>query len=172
MKKYFKPLAIVLILSSVFVSCKKEVIVSSETNDFQGQSSVTIDGDKMEVVNADAAQQELPVEVINFISKYFGDTVIHTYEIESSVLGGKSYEVTFQNGASVEFDDKGNWKEVSHPSGINNELVPSMIVDFVKKNHPNILMKKISKEKKEIEVELTNGVELIFSDTGNFLRIE
>ena len=50
--------------------------------------------------------------------------------------------------------------------------MPAAIVNYVKAKHPANFVKQISKEKKEYEVDLNNGVDIVFDRNGNFKRYD
>ena len=79
------------------------------------------------------------------------------------------YELTFIDGTKLEFDAKGQWKEVkSHVRTVPEAFVPPMIREYLDRNFPGVAVMEISRDRKEFETGLSNRVELTF-DSRTFL---
>lgn len=105
---------------------------------------------------------QLPEISKEFIRTYFSGQEI-SYAKEERELFSKSYEVFFVNGTKIEFDKKGNWDTVDcRREAVPSGIVPALIVDYVTKNHPNLMIVKIDKDKRDYEIELNNGIEIKF----------
>lgn len=79
------------------------------------------------------------------------------------------YELTFIDGTKLEFDSKGEWKEVkSHVRTVPEALVPPMIREYLDRNFPGVAVMEISRDRKEFETGLSNRVELTF-DSRTFM---
>ena len=90
-----------------------------------------------------------------------------------SDLFNKSYDVIFTNGNKVEFDKKGNWKEVDCKySAVPAAVIPEPIQKYVKDNYPDTKILKLERDKKEYEVKLTNRTELKFDINFNLIDID
>lgn len=143
----------VLAISFTAVSCKKEVSVQ------QGTSTEA------------AAKEDIPNVAMSFLNNYYSNVAIAKYEVKNDVLG-KSFEVKLNNGAEVEFNEAGKWNEISDPQGIDNDLVPQSIKDYVAKNYAGAHITKVKLEKKNIKIDLSNDVDLIFDGGGNFVKVD
>ncbi len=113
--------------------------------------------------------EQLPQTAQQFIKQYFSDTQVSYAKMESEMFD-KSYEVIFVNGCKVEFDAKGEWKDVDCkyaevPAGI----VPQKIQEFIAKNQPNTKVVEIDRDKRDYELKLSNRVELKFDLKENFM---
>ena len=112
----------------------------------------------------------------NFVSTYFADT-----EILSCVRDGVDYDVTLSDYTHIEFD--GNlfgqldWDEVDckhsmvYPS-VPDSLIPDKISTHVANYHPGRSIVKISKDRREWDIELDNGVEIEFDSAFNVIEID
>jgi len=89
-------------------------------------------------------------------------------------LIGKSYEVILENATRIEFDGKGNWKEVDAEHGVvPKKIVPNAISSYVAKNFSGTSIKQIEKRRRGgYQVELSNGLELTFDSNLKFVRID
>lgn len=127
--------------------------------------------DKEEIVEANT----IPNAAHTFLNDYFKDVPILSVVKEKDVLGGTTYEVLLNNGIEVTFDKNGQWDEVeakADNAGIPTTFVPAKIVSYVRANYPDALINNIDKEKSTFEVELTNGLDLVFNQAGDFIRID
>ncbi len=51
-------------------------------------------------------------------------------------------------------------------------IVPAAIKTYIKTKHINKFVIEIKKERKEYEVELNNGIDIVFDKNGNFKRYD
>lgn len=116
---------------------------------------------------------QLPKAAQSFITKYYDANNVSYIKEDSEFLSGKEYEVRLNDGKKVEFDSKGNWKEVdAEKNAVPAEIIPTNIVAHVNKSFPNNIIVQIKKSSRKYEVELSNGLELEFNNKGGFLRID
>ena len=115
---------------------------------------------------------QLPTKGQNFISKYFQKGQVSTVVLDNDYIS-KDYDVVLTNGTKIEFDGKGNWKEVDGKrNAIPTTFIPQSILNYVNKSFPNTKIIKIEKNRFSYDVELTNGLDLEFDSKGNFVRID
>ena len=116
--------------------------------------------------------EELPTKAQEFVTTYFGSCPIRFVRIEIDVTKTE-YTVRFENGMEVEFNSYGDWEEVeSHSECLPSGYLKKEILDFLNQNHPNTCLHEVARSKHKIEVELANGIELIFNKNGEFLRYD
>ena len=121
--------------------------------------------DKPIAVNA------LPVKAQTLLSNHFNQKVMLA-TTESGVVS-RSYDVVLQNGTKLEFDKKGNLKEIDCKQGIVPALlIPQAIKNYLKDNYAEQSVKKIEMNKNEYEVELTNGLDLTFNKHFQLIDID
>ncbi|MDR2121752.1 MAG: PepSY-like domain-containing protein [Flavobacteriaceae bacterium] len=117
-------------------------------------------------------KNELPKTAQNFIDKYFGSYTIG-HIIKDNDVFSVDYEVNFTNGMEIKFDSNGNWEEVDgEHQAIQTGFISEKIIDYVNKHFPNTQITKIEKKTFRQEVKISNGLELIFNSSGNFIRID
>ena len=70
----------------------------------------------------------------------------------------------FVNGDKIEFDKKGDWKEMRSARGgvVPASAVPAAINTRVTRDYPGIYIVEIERDKNEYEVKLSNGRDLTF----------
>lgn len=113
----------------------------------------------------------LPANAQTFLKTYFAKQE-PTYILEDKEILSKEYKVQFANKLEIEFDGKGNWKEVDGKNNaIPTGIIPTKIATYVKTNFAKEKITKIEKGTLGNEVKLSNGLELKFNPKGNFIKI-
>ncbi|MBO7625535.1 MAG: PepSY-like domain-containing protein [Bacteroidales bacterium] len=115
---------------------------------------------------------ELPKYSQSFVKTYFSDKQVSA--VFKEIHGKNDYEVFFNDGAQIEFTRKGDWDEVKDrdTDGIPTGFLPKAMVNHVATNFSGANIIEINKEHSRFEVELSNGIELVFDLNGNFLRYD
>lgn len=133
---------------------------------FVGQSVAFADNDKPVQLN------QMPKKAQLFVKSYFPTNEVALSKVDADLFD-KSYKVIFTNGDKVEFDKKGNWKEVDCKySHVPTSVVPSKILNYVKSNYAEQKILKIDKDKKGYEIKLSNGIELDFDLSCKIINID
>ena len=115
---------------------------------------------------------ELPATAQTLLSKHFKGQKVMLATIESGVVS-RSYDVVLRNGTKLEFDKKGNLTEIDCKQGIvPSQLIPQPIKNYLKENYRGEAVRKIELNKKEYEVELTNGIDLTFNKHFQLIDID
>ncbi len=105
---------------------------------------------------------QLPAAAKQFIGKYFADAKV-SYAKMDTELFDKSYEVVFTEGNKVEFDSKGEWKDVNCKfTKVPEGIVPQQIANYVATNYKEAKIVQIDRDKHDYELKLNNGLELKF----------
>lgn len=121
------------------------------------------------------ARTELPEIANTFINEHFNTAQVLSVVKEKHVLAGNEYEVLLSTGVQIKFDKNGNWDEVEakgNIDGIPSTFIAPSIMTYITDNYPAVLIKSIDKERNNFEVELINGLDLVFDQEGKFLRID
>ena len=118
------------------------------------------------------SRDQLPDKAKTFLSTYFPDSKILLVRKETDVVE-LNYDVIFADGSKVEFDHKGNWTEVDCltrplPAGIVSEA----IIKVINAHYPNTQATKIERDHREIDVKLSNLVELTFNKHLQLIDID
>ena len=115
---------------------------------------------------------ELPAKAQTLLTKHFNGQKVMLATIESGVVS-RSYDVVLRNGTKLEFDKKGNLTEIDCKQGIvPSRLIPQPIKTYLKENYRGEAVRKIEWNKKEYEVELTNGIDLTFNKHFQLIDID
>lgn len=116
---------------------------------------------------------QLPVAAREFIKKHFVGVGVSNIKIEKDFMEGKTYDVVLTNGFDLDFNAKGEWKEVDgQRTEIPSAILPVKIADYVKKNYPQNVVVSIDKNRDGYDVKLSGGLELEFDRSENFIRID
>ena len=103
-----------------------------------------------------------------FISDHFKDIPVSHIQIEKNLIRISSYDVILTDGTNVEFNHKGEWKEIKR----HGLPIPEVIQDLIKKNYSSNKVVKIEKEIRDYEIKLDNGLEMTFDLKGNLIDID
>lgn len=136
---------------------------------FVGIAAVSCSDDKDEPIVFD----QLPESARTFIKSYFPTSSASRVEKEGKG-SSTTYDVYFTDGTKVEFDHKGEWKDVDAPYGqsVPADLVPAPIKAFVADAYPGEYINEISRDSQGYDVELGNGVDLVFDLDGIFVKVD
>ena len=81
------------------------------------------------------------------------------------------YKVMYTNGDKVEFDKKGNWRDIEcKTSQVPADLIPAQITANVNATFPGTSITEIDRDRRGYSVKLSNGLELEYN--RNFQVIE
>lgn len=115
----------------------------------------------------------LPTVSRQFLSRHFAKIPVSHIKIEKALMGIDSYDVILTDGTNVEFNRKGEWKEVKrHKTAIPAAIVPKSIREYVKKHYPSAVIIAIDKDSRNYEVDLNNKTELKFNLKGKLTDID
>lgn len=116
---------------------------------------------------------QLPSKAQTTIKSHFSDKVISTIFYDNELFD-KDYEVRFEDGSKIDFDKNGDWIniEMKNNGGVPKSVIPSAINAYVSSKHSNNYVVDIDKECREYNVELNNGIDIVFDKNGNFKRYD
>lgn len=120
---------------------------------------------------------KLPRDARNLISSHFKGYTINHVEDDVDFLKTE-YKVYVGNKRAsfkLEFDSKGKligMASLDKKTALPNSLVPLKISQYVKDVYPNTNIIEWEMERRTQTVELENRLEMVFSKSGDFLRID
>lgn len=128
------------------------------------------------IISANAQKKieasELPKPAQEFLKKHFSNTSVDIAKKDAE-HGEKGYEVKLKDGTEVEFWKDGSYREVDgDDKPIPTAFIPQSVKDYVAKNHPNEKITHIDYGHKDLDVDLTNKIDLEFTKEGKILKDE
>lgn len=116
--------------------------------------------------------EQLPEKAQKFLTTYWNDVKVVKAEMDKDGLE-VTYDVYLENNTKIEFDKRGEWKEIKSPmTEIPKGVIMQNILDYVANNYSGSRIEKIKREHHHYEVELTNDMELKFNKKGEFKRVD
>lgn len=113
---------------------------------------------------------QLPQGAHTFLKEHFPNYTI-TRASKDWEHGEKGFEVTLNDGTEVEFWKDGSYREVDgHGKPIPTAYILTSITDFVKLKYPNEKITHIDWGHKDVDVDLTNKIDLEFDKNGKPLK--
>lgn len=113
---------------------------------------------------------ELPKSAQDFLKKHFSYTSVDIVKKDAE-HGEKGYEVKLKDGTEVEFWKDGSYREVDGgKKPIPTAFIPASVKEYVAKNYPNEKITHIDYGHKDLDVDLTNNIDLEFTKEGKFLK--
>lgn len=115
---------------------------------------------------------KLPAEAKSFIDNNFANEEISHIILDRDVIS-VDYNVTFTSGTKLEFNSRGEWKEVdTRNSAVPAAIIPQGIAEYVKKNYPNREITEIKRNHTYTEVTLKGGLELTFNKNYQVVDVD
>ena len=112
--------------------------------------------------------QQLPQTAQSFLKQQFAKKVplVVTADYDD-------FTIVYESGEKIEFDKKGNWKEVTcRASKVPNAIIPEQIMTYVKKNYPGKSVVKMDRHRSVYEVKLNNGMEIEFNRNFQVIDVD
>lgn len=111
---------------------------------------------------------QLPAQAQTLLKTHFANKVPLIITVDWD-----DYTVMYQSGEKVEFDKKGNWKEINcKASGIPADLIPEQIKASVENTFPGATVIKLDRDRRGYDVKLNNGMELEFNKKFQMVDID
>ena len=116
--------------------------------------------------------EQLPQAAQVFIKQNFADREIAFAKVDKDWFDA-TYDVLFTNGEKLEFNKKGEWKEMQCKlNSVPEKALPAAIVKFVNDKYPGAKVISIEKDRYEYEVKLSNFWEITFDLQFNVIDLE
>jgi hypothetical protein len=106
--------------------------------------------------------KELPNKVQTFIKTHFPNEQVSLAKRERDLFETR-YEVLFVNSVKLEFLGNGEWEEVDcRYQAVPDAIVPPQILTSVRERYPDAKIVEINRDKRDYELKLANGLELVY----------
>lgn len=114
---------------------------------------------------------DIPSEISEYVETHFpGNKILQTVEEKDGLE--KGYDVILDDNTSLEFNRKKQITDVKSNSALPGSVIPAKIKDYVSQSFPDRTINGWKIEDRGQEVKLDNGMELKFSNDGDFIRID
>ena len=111
---------------------------------------------------------QLPQTAQTMLKTHFADKVPLVITVDWD-----DYKVMYQSGEKVEFDKKGNWKDLDcKVSAVPTALIPEQIKTHVKATFPGTTIIKLDRDRRGYDVKLKNGLELEYNKQFQVVDID
>ena len=118
-----------------------------------------------------ATAQSLPDPITTFIKQNFPNATITGVEPDQD-HGGLEYDVYLNDGTELDFDANNQWETIEcRAKAVPATFIPKAIATYVKGNY-QLPIVKIHKEHFGYEIELSNGLDLNFDHSGQFMGMD
>jgi len=115
---------------------------------------------------------ELPKPATFFLDRYFKNEAIDVVKKDAE-HGENGYEVKLKNGMEIEFYKDGKVREVDGgDKPIPTDYISLAIVNYAAQHYPNEKITHVDYGHKNIDVDLTNKIDLEFNRDGSFLKVD
>ena len=114
----------------------------------------------------------LPQSAQHCIATHFGDLTI-SHVVKEYDEFTYNYDVHFTNGNKIEFNRSGEWTDIDcRYTKVPDSIVPTGILSYVNANYPSNNINQISIDGRYYDVDLNNDVDLVFTKSGDFVRVD
>lgn len=116
-------------------------------------------------------QEKAPAAIREYLDKHFpGQAILQVVKDRDGLE--LSYDVTIEGPVKLEFSKKYEVTSIEGTAQLPDSVIPAKILDFVNEKYPGSYIKSWDLDDKRHEIELQNGLELVFNANGDFLRID
>lgn len=143
-KNFLSTAIVAIFLSMSLISCEKEEIVSPTS---------------------------LPGEIKSYVATHFPEHEI-IQATEDKELFHKTYEVILDGSISLEFNRNKKIVEINGVAELPESVIPAKIEEYVEVNYAENVITDWEIDDQNQQIGLDNGLELEFSMSGDFLRID
>ena len=114
---------------------------------------------------------DLPKEISMFITTHFpSNKIIQSIKDRDGLE--LTYDILLDGNIKLEFNSKKQIIDIESRDKLPNSVIPAKIIDYVSANYPDNFITGWELDNKHQQVKLNNGLELEFSMSGDFLRID
>lgn len=109
---------------------------------------------------------QLPQAAQTLVKKHFAGKQV-SYVKEDKELTSTTYEVRLSDGTEIDFDSKGNWKDIDGKhQAIPEALLPIVVRKSLAEAHKGERVLQIERKRTGYEVKLSSGLEVRLNKQG------
>ncbi|KAF0202567.1 MAG: hypothetical protein FD170_1741 [Bacteroidetes bacterium] len=114
---------------------------------------------------------DIPSEIPDYINTHFPETSI-IQAVKDTDGFELTYDITLNGGYFLEFNRKKEVIDIDGISELPDSVIPEKILEFVTTNYEEYFITGWEEDKRNQQIKLDNGLELVFNMNGDFLRID
>lgn len=115
---------------------------------------------------------DLPAKAQSFVQQYYNVSDVAHVERERDGWH-YDYQVYLKNATELDFDYQGILESIDcKRNPVPEGIVPAAIVNYVQMHYGDLFVVEYVVEHRYLQVELNNGLELVFDHEGRFVRID
>ncbi len=116
-------------------------------------------------------EDKLPASIQHYLREHFPDNAILQVVKDRDGLN-VSYEVVLEGSFKLDFNRKNEVKDIEGATRLPDSVIPSKILSYVNEKYPDNFIKSWELDDNRQEIGLDNGLDLVFSRNGDFLRLD
>lgn len=152
-------------MRKIVLSIAFAISVVSTTSAFERYSFLSLDKEVVLKI------EEYPSEITAFVNKYFPERKVLQI-VKESELFDVTYEVILDDRTRLDFNKSKNVEEIDSLTELPHSLLQPEVVAYVKKQFPNQVIISWELDNGKQQIELDNGLELEFTKSGKFIKID
>lgn len=114
---------------------------------------------------------QIPKQITEYLNTHFPNNTVLEATFDDHVKY-KKYEIELNNKISLEFSTEFQVTEIKSKDKLPDSVIPAAILTYVKTNYPINTISDWEIDKGNQQIELNNGIDLIFNLKGEFLKVE
>ncbi len=116
------------------------------------------------------SEQDLPTELKTYISTHFSGTSIQRAVKEKD--DAELYEVTLANGVKLEFNKNNEIIDIDWNAKLPDSVIPPNLLAYANTHYPTNYVIGWEIQGSNQEIQLNNNIALVFTMSGDFVRID
>ena len=110
---------------------------------------------------------KLPMNAQKIVKDYYAGHQVEKIDADPN-SGDESYQVKFENGTKIDFDENGNATEISGEEKIPSALIPEKMRLFLENRYGDDYVTDWKMDDDGHQIEMNEGAKLVFDLDGNF----
>jgi len=117
------------------------------------------------------SETEIPSSIKTYVETHFPSNTIDraVMDTEHNVV---TYDIYLSGNVELEFNSDLEIIEIDGRAQLPDSVIPPAILDYVAQNYPDNFITDWDLERDHQQIELDNGLDLEFTMTGEFIRID
>lgn len=131
-------------------------------------SSCSDDDNNNEVL---LTESEIPTEIVTYVNTYFPENTIDR-AVKDMDNNKVDYDIFLSGNFTLEFNANYEITDIDGVTALPEFVIPQAILIYVNENYPQQFIRGWELEMDHQQVELNNNLELEFTMTGEFIRVD